>query len=258
MGMRPRADVDEAFRLLAEGHPHAEVARRVGISRATVRDWSRAGKQAVLDRPYRRPAGVTAEACPGWCLARAGLDDAAYAYLLGQYLGDGYLSRNGRYYRIRIMCADAYPNIMAECARAIRRVSGKDARFIARQGCTEVYASWAHWLCFLPHGPGRKHTRTIALADWQHEIAVARNPAWLLRGLIHSDGCRVTNRVVVNGKAYEYPRYFLSNKSADIQALFLEACARLGIEARRSNDCNISVARRDAVARLDWFVGPKS
>ena len=32
-----------------------------------------------------------------------------------------------------------------------------------------------------------------------------------IRGLIHSDGCRVTNKVW--GGKYEYPRYFFTNHS---------------------------------------------
>jgi hypothetical protein len=37
-----------------------------------------------------------------------------------------------------------------------------------------------------------RHTRTIALEDWQQEI-VDDHPGPFLRGLIHSDGCRMTN-----------------------------------------------------------------
>ncbi len=47
-----------------------------------------------------------------------------------------------------------------------------------------------------------------------------RYPWELIRGLIHSDGCRVTNCTtqLVGGqsKRYEYPRYFFTNKSEDI------------------------------------------
>ena len=257
--MRPRADVDEAFRLLAEGHPHAEVARRLGISRSTVRDWSRAGRDAVLARPYRlRAPAVPAGACPGRCLARVGLDDAAYAYLLGQYLGAGDLGADGRHHRLRVVCADAYPNVVAEVGRAIRQVSGKQARIVARHGVAEAQATWAHWPCFLPHGPGRRHERTVPLADWQHDLAVARNPGWLVRGLLHAAGRRLTSRAVVEGRAYEHPRYVLPDASADVRALFLDACGRLGIAARRSDDGTVAVVRRDAVARLESFVGPKS
>jgi hypothetical protein len=83
----------------------------------------------------------------------------------------------------------------------------------------------------------------------------------LIRGLIHSDGCRVTNkirrRVKGQERAYEYPRYFFTNASDDIRELFTDALDRLGIAWRQSNPRTISVARREAVARLDEFVGPK-
>jgi hypothetical protein len=47
--------------------------------------------------------------------------------------------------------------------------------------------------CLFPqHGPGRKHERVLEMADWQRAI-VERHPADFLRGLFHSDGCRVNN-----------------------------------------------------------------
>jgi hypothetical protein len=101
-----------------------------------------------------------------------------------------------------------------------------------------------------------KHQRRIELLDWQSGI-VERNSERFLRGLIHSDGCRSINRVVVNGKSYSYPRYTFSNASPDIRGLFCAACDRLGIEWRQMNARNVSVARRDSVSRLDEFVGPK-
>ena len=56
---------------------------------------------------------------------------------------------------------------------------------------------------------------------------------------------------------YEYPRYLFSNESADILRLCGEALDRLGVAWRYSRRNSISVARREAVARLDEFVGPK-
>jgi hypothetical protein len=78
-----------------------------------------------------------------------------------------------------------------------------------------------------------------------------------LRGLIHSDGCRSTNTIHKGRETYRYPRYQFTNASADIRALFCNACDRLGIAWRRMNARNISVARREAVARMDEFIGPK-
>jgi hypothetical protein len=88
--------------------------------------------------------------------------------------------------------------------------------------------------------------------------ALERHPLLLLRGLIHSDGCRANNWARVRGKRYEYARYMFSNKSKDIQRVFTEACDRAGIEWRQSYDWTISVSRRSSVEVFDRFIGPKS
>jgi hypothetical protein len=115
------------------------------------------------------------------------------------------------------------------------------------------------WGCLIPqHGPGRKHERKIDLAEWQQAI-VNREPEQLVRGLIHSDRCRVINRVVVNGKEYAYPRYFFAQVSTDIQGIFCRALEQIGIDysfSTRGRD--VTIARRESVARLDSFVGMKS
>jgi hypothetical protein len=83
------------------------------------------------------------------------------------------------------------------------------------------------------------------------------HPEALIRGLIHSDGCRSANTISSAGYHYSYPRYLFSNRSDDIRAIFCEHLDLLGIPWRRMNRWNISVARREGVARLDEFVGPK-
>lgn len=108
------------------------------------------------------------------------------------------------------------------------------------------------------HGPGRKHERKIELTEWQQAI-VDREPQQLIRGLIQSDGCRVMNRVVVDGKEYAYPRSFFAQVSKDIQGIFCRALEEVGIEysfSTRGRD--VTIARRESVARLDSFVGKKS
>jgi hypothetical protein len=59
----------------------------------------------------------------------------------------------------------------------------------------------------------------------------------------------------VNGTPY--PRYHLTNVSADIRGIFGRACDQLGIEWRPNNPWSLSVARRGSVAMLDELVGPK-
>jgi hypothetical protein len=58
-------------------------------------------------------------------------------------------------------------------------------------------------------------------------------------------------------RTYEYPRYFFSNESRDILGLCGDTLDQLRVSWRFSRRNTISVARREAVARLDRFVGPK-
>jgi hypothetical protein len=127
---------------------------------------------------------------------------------------------------------------------------------VSRSTWVVVHSYWKHWTCLFPqHGPGRKHERRIVLAPWQQRIVTAY-PRQLLRGLVHSDGCRVVNRVG-NG-TYVYPRYFFTNSSDDILRIFRDACDEIGVPHRNSKPNTISVARREGVAAFDAFVGPKT
>lgn len=186
-------------------------------------------------------------------------DEASYAYLLGLYLGDGCISRHPRAYRLRIVLDARYPSIIyqaMEAMAAMRAPAPGRVNLLDRGGCVEVSAYWQHWPCVFPqHGRGRKHSRSIHLAPWQARIT-AHYPQLLLRGLIHSDGCRVTNRV--RGGKYSYPRYFFTNKSGDILEIFRAACDVLGVSYRNSKPDTISIARRKDVAVLDAFIGPKT
>lgn len=234
-----------------------------GISRATIREWrnyqGRARPRQLVfvfghGSAIRRAECPSDSPCPR-CDVTA-FDERAYAYLLGLYLGDGYIATHPRTYRLRIALDFSYPGIIGECAAAIDRIKtgGARASLVPSVGCAEVTSYWAHWPCLFPqHGRGPKFLRRIALEQWQQEIA-DRYPDCLLRGLIHSDGCRYAN--TVNGKAYW--SYAFSNNSRDIQGIFTSACDRMGIRWRRASWKMISVTRRADVEKLDVFIGPKA
>ncbi|KMS69059.1 hypothetical protein ACM01_36745 [Streptomyces viridochromogenes] len=193
-------------------------------------------------------------------------DLAAYAYLLGLYLGDGYIISKPRQHYLMITCTASWPGLVDAAEDAMRKVLPEPSiSRLQRAGCVDVKSYTKHWVCLLPqHGPGKKHERTIALEPWQQEIVDA-HPWGFIRGLIHSDGCRITNwttRLVAGErKRYEYPRYFFTNKSDDIRKLFTNALDKFGVQwttlARGSDPFNISIARKASVALMDAHVGPK-
>ena len=164
-------------------------------------------------------------------------------------------------FRLRISLDNRYPGIIAECRRVMRSLF-PDNRVTVQpkrgEGCSDIGLYSKRLPCFFPHhGAGPKHERRIVLTPWQ-EVIVSKWPGTLLRGLIHSDGCRFTNRVRHAERTYSYPRYGFSNRSDDIRRIFTVACDRLGVEWRVTSSCNISVARRESVKLLDEFIGPKN
>ncbi|SEF53734.1 hypothetical protein SAMN04489712_101353 [Thermomonospora echinospora] len=219
------------------------------------------------DDPTRTLAPKLVASCPR-CQENPSVPEprADYAYLLGLYLGDGCISPAGdptkAVWALRIMCANSWPGLIDECERAIRSIRPDNkVRRIPCTGCTEVKSVSRHWPCLFPqHGPGMKHTRKIELSLWQQEI-VDEHAEELVRGLLHSDGCRVANRIrrpLKGGERwYEYSRYLFTNLSDDIRNIYTGALDRLGIAWKQNKPREISVARKDAVARLDEFVGPK-
>ena len=75
-----------------------------------------------------------------------------------------------------------------------------------------------------------------------------------IRGLMHSDGCRV----VANDRGVMSVRYHFSNKSEDIKRILCDNLDALGIGWTRPCDRHIAVYRKASTRLLDEFVGPKT
>jgi hypothetical protein len=255
--VRSQEVVDSAMDAWRHGVHDAENAERHGVTIQTIRRWRR---EYVRRGKPRGQLHVVA-LCPR--CDDVPLHGAAYAELLGWYLGDGNISRQRRgVFGLHITNDLRYSEInqhIAELMLLVKPASRPHTR--EGTGCMITTVSWKHWPCLFPqHGPGRKHTRQLGMADWQWDI-VEQHPADFLRGLFHSDGCRVNNWAlqVVAGekKRYEYPRWQFTNESAEIMAWCQEALDLLDIPWRQSSRRLLSVSRRDAVARLDELIGFK-
>ncbi|MGW5634862.1 transcriptional regulator [Streptomyces sp. NPDC003832] len=244
---------ERTLALLAQGRSLNSVSKETGISRAALRSW-----QTRIDPLPRIRQTPCARCGPA---PEPPADEAAYSYLLGLYLGDGCISPSKAGYYLRIACSDAWPGLIEACVAAVAAVnpSGRASR-VQAVGCTSVVGYSRHWPCLFPqHGSGKKHERRIALEPWQQDL-VDTHPWEFVRGLIHSDGSRITNWTtrIVGGerKRYEYPRYFFTNVSDDIRRLYTDTLDGLGVPWTRSSH-NISVARKASVALLDLHVGAK-
>ncbi|WP_447645663.1 helix-turn-helix domain-containing protein [Nocardioides zeae] len=259
MHVRPWSTVESALRASDEGVPDAENARRHGVAVKTVRRWRRDYQRRGLTRGQTH----TTSACPR--CAAGNLDGAAYAELLGWYLGDGHLADARRDVLVLSIVNDRrYPEanerlLVLMCA--VKPGGRPHAR--ERPGVVVTSMGWKHWTCLLPqHGPGRKHERRIELEPWQRTL-VEEHVGAFLRGLFHSDGARVRNwarrRVPATGEVrrHDYPRWQFSNRSEDILGLCGGALDLAEVAWRRSSRTQISVSRRAAVARLDTLIGEK-
>ncbi|MCV6999265.1 LAGLIDADG family homing endonuclease [Mycolicibacterium alvei] len=223
------------------------IARQTGIPRLTVRDWR--------TRPPKRLRLPGASSACGVHHDFSVLPPREYAYLLGLYLGDGCISQHARAFRLRITLDRKYPGIIDSCCAAIDALMPAQHASVKQQptACVVVSLYSKHWPCLFPqHGPGRKHNRPIQLEPWQQDL-IDRATEEFVRGLIHSDGCRV----VANDRGVKSIRYHFTNHSEDILNLFTAALDHLGIPWTRSTKYVVSIYRKAATARLDEFIGPK-
>lgn len=240
-----------AIDLRASGWEYRQISRELGISTSTLQSWFRDPHSALA---------VSASSC--WlCTPEVAIPSVEYLYLLGQYLGDGHLVTSTRVPVLRLaMCTD-YPSIIEEAQLSIKKVRSRDAGVVTVSNSTRLInlqSYWMHWTCVLPqHGPGMKHQRTIELAPWQASAALAY-PWPLIRGLVHSDGCRALNRIKHGDKVYTYPRYQFSNESTDIMRILTGALDLVGVRWTMCRPNLLAVSRRADVALMDEHIGPKS
>ncbi|EGD40844.1 hypothetical protein NBCG_04876 [Nocardioidaceae bacterium Broad-1] len=256
--VRPQSVVDSALRCSDNGMRDADNAAKHGVAIKTIRRWRRLYQRRGVVR------GQTHLAPPCPRCDGADLDDEAYAEILGWYLGDGHISEGRRgVFNLHISNDRKYPEINQRLIALLARVKpGGRPHTRLVPGAVITTISWKHLPCLFPQlGPGHKHERTIALEDWQEEIVTA-HPGPFLRGLFHSDGCRVNNwatRIVAGEKKrYEYGRWQFTNHSDDIRDLCTATLDLVGIPWRQSSWKTISVSRREAVAALDALIGPKT
>lgn len=188
-----------------------------------------------------------------------------FSYILGCYLGDGYIksvTRNGKKYvhRLIITGDEKYPGIIAEQVRSLNSLFSDRVASTSNQKtkCIDVSLCFSKWPDYLPHGVGKKHNRSITLNDWQKTI-VDEHPKQFIKGLFHTDGSRYVWNC--RGK-YTYVRYSFANRSEDVFNLLISAMAKIKLYPTttfsKNDKCHIlTISRKQDIETLDLFIGPK-
>ncbi len=248
----PDAIRRRALDLLDQGWSLRAIGRELDVHHSTVMWWRDGGADGAGTGGH--PRGSRRAPLADWEQADDRQRDA-WAYLLGIYLGDGYIDPLGR---LRISCDAAYPGIIDEVVAALRRLGVERPWLLRQPGCWVVAAGDDAWAELLPTGRGPKHTYEIRLVGWQEEACESR-PHLVVRGLIQSDGCRFLNTVISRaGVTHRYPTYDFTNRSSDLHAVLRACLGRLGVAWRSASRERITrVARREAVGVMDLFVGSK-
>ena len=236
------------------GLNRCRISRATGIPRSTIRDLLSGSCPSRGSEAGRRRSPTRDDLLGEWNLD-------AYSYALGIYLGDGHIViPSSGVPVLRISLDSGYPEIVESTRCALSRLLPMN-RITPRKhpahNLVEVKCSSKALLELFPqHGPGRKHTRDVSLRPWQLKIT-RRYPRDLVRGLIHSDGCRFVARQPKGDRFHVYARYCFKNRSADIMRIFCSHLDLLGINWTLSSWETAQIAQRESVARLDEFVGPK-
>lgn len=264
--MRTYDDCHKILELWELGIPKKRIGIMLNIPRPTVRDCiKRYGNLQGLESNKERASRSTPDEVLGHIQNPLNVEvQKAYAYVLGIYLGDGYIVLNsrGRVFYLRIALDDRYPNIIQCCVKNIQTLLPENKVNVlhSKQGnYVEVICTYKFWPDVFPQcGKGMKHEREMKLQTWQQQI-VDNYPIEFFRGLFHSDGSRFSN-IVYNR---DYPRYQFSNSSPEIRDMFCHACDLLGLRWTTNSGkhtlCKeIFISRRPDVAFLDQHIGPKS
>jgi len=181
---------------------------------------------------------------------------------LGMYLGDGYIVKEPRTYKLRVFLDKKYPLVIEKVKSSMNDIFPQNkVGMVYYSGHVEVnFYSKGIIRLFPQYGLGKKHERDVSLSEEQREI-VKKYPWDFLNGLLHSDGSRDEN-YSSKYKKKTYARYLFTNKSQDICESFRFICNLLEIEfkehSKRKDDIRIfSIAKKEFVKKIDKNGGKK-
>ena len=244
--------VDERFEYvklkLSEGISQRQIALELGVDHSTIAYWIKHGFTT----------GCKSNISTSEVIKLCNEYSAQYSYILGSYLGDGYIVKFPRTYKLRIYNDSRYDDIINDQLISLRSLFKKNKISTLKRtksNCIEVSVHCNILPIMFPqHGSGKKHGRDVSLLDWQWDI-VWKEPECFIKGLIDSDGSHFLHTQEVKGIARYRYIYQFTNKSLDIVDMYLKIMGKLDISARPTQKkCgvfNIFTNKSDDVKKID-------
>ena len=151
--IRTEKDYDNVILLNENKHTIRGISKITGISRGTVSKWLKQKPKYLNDIFDNIVNNLKDE----------------YSYLLGIYLGDGYINKTEKTYRLRISLDKKYTNINENVIKILNKIfPNNKVGIIDREGCIDISVYNNNLPKLFPqHGIGRKHNRLIQLTGWK-------------------------------------------------------------------------------------------
>lgn len=247
--MRNKKEFDSVIELKEEGKNNSEISRITKIPRGTVKDW-------INNPPKHFTGNISKSSLKDEVINNKELHPI-YSYLLGLYLGDGYINKCERTFRMRIALDKKYIKLNEYAVDNMKKLFIENKVGIVNY---ENYINISVYNSQIPnlfpqHGKGVKHSRDVSLKKWQKDISISEE---LIKGLIHSDGCFYKETIK---NKYIYERYVFSNKSEDLHEIFQNLCEELDIDFDFQNkgdgSSNTRIAKKESVEKLKNIIGTK-
>jgi len=231
--------IDDLFlnvhKLFRSGYNKTKISNELGLHRGTVRKWlgltepplSRYKNYSLIDLVY--------------------LNTGIYSYLLGLYLGDGYINSCSNTFKLRFFLDKKYVDLNRFVHKQMNELFKENKISISNRDTWEVYTVYNNDLpvVFPQHGKGKKHERKIELLDWQLKIIDWKE---LMKGLFHSDGCFYKSK----GRYF----YEFKNFSPDIINIFKCCCEKNNIEYTFGERV-IRIYKKNSVQKMKDLIGTK-
>jgi hypothetical protein len=193
------------------------------------------------------------------------MDYKKYVYILGFYLGNGWIYKpdNKESYQLNIAINSNYTDLIESVYDALLIFNRKVTIYHRKDcKCVNVKVTITDYIHLFPqYGIGLKHHRSIVLNNFQ-KFLVNKYCITFIKGLIYSDGSICYTYTNPKYKDKLYKTITFSNKSKDIFELLLSSLDKVGIHKQLPNITKegiykISIRSKQDIDLLE-FLKPKT